>query len=210
MDEDSQLVAMATACTPALRICTARASFSTQGDEGRPPSTRRKPPVATGFLRPGRERKELMDVERAEQLLQSFDEAHLRRSRGDASVRFDAPEETLGMLRDATVAMCARATHATLGICAASASDGVQTLKGYVSQLGLPRGRLHGMDVNGVAVQVDGPVFIKYNSNTGDADLSGYAGHYRGVLFTPMLADGMFRQYGYLPLSLFEEEVKDV
>lgn len=198
---------MATALTSAVRICGARASFSTQGDGG--PSIRRKPPVAMGFLRAGLERSQLLDVGRAEQLLHSFDEAHLRRSRGDMPLKFDAPEETLTTLRDATVAMCARATHATLGICAASASEGVQALKGYVSQLGLPRGRLHGMDVNGVAIRVDGPVFIKYNSNTGDADLSGYAGQYRGVLFTPMLADGVFRQYGYLPLFLFDEEGKD-
>jgi hypothetical protein len=88
-------------------------------------------------------------------------------------------------------------------------------------------------------------VFIKYNSDSGDAFLSGravqvepmnftfnapeyiflklkydgtafelgsqfqpaplhsgYGGEYRGVLFTPELGDGAFRQYGYLPLDL--------
>jgi len=41
-----------------------------------------------------------------------------------------------------------------------------------------------------------------YNSDSGDAFLSGYGGEYRGVLFTPELGDGAFRQYGYLPLNL--------
>jgi len=37
-------------------------------------------------------------------------------------------------------------------------------------------------------------VFIKYNSASGDAFLSGYAGDARGVLFTPGLPDGVFRR----------------
>ena len=47
-------------------------------------------------------------------------------------------------------------------------------------------------------------MFIKYNSASGDAFASGYGGEARGVLFTPGLPDGAFRQYGYLPLGLFE------
>ena len=58
------------------------------------------------------------------------------------------------------------------------------------------------MDAAGVPVEVPGAVFIKYNSASGDANLSGYDGVYRGVLFTPQLPDAQFRQYGYLPLGL--------
>ena len=76
-------------------------------------------------------------------------------------------------------------------------------------------------------------MFIKYNSVSGDAFASGYGGDARGVLFTPGLPDGAFRrapaalkrrveaalaaaltlcfpllfarrQYGYLPLELFD------
>ena len=70
-------------------------------------------------------------------------------------------------------------------------------------------------------------MFIKYNSASGDAFLSGYAGDSRGVLFTPGLPDAVFRcvsgcapvagspsdpwgphahcrQFGYLPLSLMD------
>ena len=47
---------------------------------------------------------------------------------------------------------------------------------------------------------------LQYNSASSDAVLSGYAGAFRGVLFTPGgLPDGRFRQYGYLPLGLFRE-----
>ena len=49
-------------------------------------------------------------------------------------------------------------------------------------------------------------VFIKYNSASGDAFASPYGGDARGVLFTPGLPDGAFRQYGYLPLRLFDDE----
>ena len=41
-----------------------------------------------------------------------------------------------------------------MGICAGSAAEGVQTLKAWVGGMGLPRGRLHGMDKDGVAVLV--------------------------------------------------------
>jgi hypothetical protein len=37
------------------------------------------------------------------------------------------------------------------------------------------------------------PVFIKYNSASGDAFASSYGGDARGVLFTPGLPDGAFR-----------------
>lgn len=43
--------------------------------------------------------------------------------------------------------------------------------------------------------QVKGAVFIKYNSASGDADLSGYAGGFRGVLFTPTLPGELARTH---------------
>jgi hypothetical protein len=64
------------------------------------------------------------------------------------------------------------------------------------------QGKLHGMDLKGKPVDIVGAVFVKYNSESGDAYLSGYAGEYRGVLFTPQLPDGAFRQFGYLPIHL--------
>jgi hypothetical protein len=110
-----------------------------------------------------------------------------------------------------------------LGICAGSADDGVATLKAWVTALELPRGLLHGMDKDGVPLQLDdAAVYIKYNSGgvytfaeirksglgfdalwkPGDALLEIYDGEYRGVYFQVELADQVFRQF-LVPLDLF-------
>lgn len=101
-----------------------------------------------------------------------------------------------------------------LGICAEDAAAGLAALKMWVSKLHLPRGVLHGMDKDGVALDMSdfGAVYIKYNSHAssagdppGTATLSGYNGDFRGVYFNPDLQDGEFRQYAVLPLDLFCE-----
>ena len=100
-----------------------------------------------------------------------------------------------------------------LGICADGAEDGVTTLKQWVGALQLPRGALHGMDKDGVPLDMSsfGACYIKYNSMPvngvdppGSALLSGYGGDFRGVYFNPDLVDGGFRQFAVLPLALFE------
>eukprot|EP00466_Bigelowiella_natans_P010325 jgi/Bigna1/36045/e_gw1.12.234.1 len=90
-----------------------------------------------------------------------------------------------------------------VGFCAENASAGVNELKGWVSTLSLKRGRLHGMDIDGMPRDMSdfGPVYIRYVSSSGDAYLSGYDGNYRGAYFTPQLPDGEFRQYGVLPIG---------
>jgi hypothetical protein len=108
-----------------------------------------------------------------------------------------------------------------LGICASTAEEGLATLKSWVPTLGLPRGLLHGMDEDGVPLQLDGAVYIKYNSGgvftfsdirksgigfdaiwkPGDALLELYDGKYRGVYFQVELADGVFRQF-LVPLDI--------
>mmetsp|Transcript_14077 Transcript_14077/g.19553 ORF Transcript_14077/g.19553 Transcript_14077/m.19553 type:complete len:219 (+) Transcript_14077:53-709(+) len=97
-----------------------------------------------------------------------------------------------------------------VGFCAEDANAGVNELKGWVSALSLKRGRLHGMDIDGVPRDMSdfGPVYIRYVSTSGDAYLSGYDGNYRGAYFTPQLSDGEFRQYGVLPIGLWKEDAK--
>ena len=110
-----------------------------------------------------------------------------------------------------------------LGICAASAAQGIATLKSWVTALALPRGLLHGMDKDGVPIDLDGAVYIKYNSGgvytfadirksglgfdalwkPGDALLEPYDGTYRGVYFQVELTDQVFRQF-LLPLDVFD------
>jgi Domain of unknown function (DUF1824) len=112
-----------------------------------------------------------------------------------------------------------------LGICASSAAEGIVALKTWVTNLELPRGLLHGMDEDGVPLELNGSVYIKYNSGgvytfadirksqmgfnalwkPGDAMLEAYDGNYRGVYFQVELSDGNFRQY-LLPLDLFDSK----
>ena len=114
-----------------------------------------------------------------------------------------------------------------LGICAGSAEEGLATLKSWVNALGLPRGLLHGMDKDGEPLQLDGAVYIKYNSGgsltfadirksgigfdaiwkPGDALLELYDGTYRGVYFQVELLDEVFRQF-LVPLDIFDEPSK--
>ncbi|VEU33478.1 unnamed protein product [Pseudo-nitzschia multistriata] len=118
--------------------------------------------------------------------------------------------------RDSVMGRC------MLGICAPSAEDGVAALKAWVTALELPRGLLHGMDKDGVPIDLSGSVYIKYNSGgvytfadirksglgfdalwkPGDALLESYDGTYRGVYFQVELQDGEFRQY-LVPLDIF-------
>ena len=118
--------------------------------------------------------------------------------------------------RDSTKGRC------ILGICASSPEEGVATLKAWVTALSLPRGLLHGMDKDGVPIDLSGGVYIKYNSGgvytfsdirksglgfdalwkPGDALLEPYDGTYRGVYFQVELEDEEFRQY-MIPVDVF-------
>lgn len=110
-----------------------------------------------------------------------------------------------------------------LGICASSVQEGIATLKSWVANLNLPRGLLHGMDIDGVPLTIDGAVYIKYNSGgvytfadirksqkgfdalwkPGDAMLELYEGKYRGVYYQVELKDATFRQF-LVPCDIFD------
>ena len=116
-----------------------------------------------------------------------------------------------------------------LCICAANAPEALSGLKSWVSSIDLPRGMLHGMDIDGVPIPVEdlGAVYVKYSTGgamtfgemrrsgrgfdalwrPGDALLEPYDdGDFRGVYVTVELEDGEFRQFGVLPTDLFMEE----
>mmetsp|Transcript_14214 Transcript_14214/g.20305 ORF Transcript_14214/g.20305 Transcript_14214/m.20305 type:complete len:259 (+) Transcript_14214:88-864(+) len=112
-----------------------------------------------------------------------------------------------------------------LGICAENVQEGLMGLKSWVGALKLPKGLLHGMDVDGVAIDPTslGAVYIKYNTGgcmtfsemrrqgvgfdslwkPGDAFLETYDGDFRGIYFNVELNDEEFRQFGVLPTDLF-------
>jgi len=151
--------------------------------------------------------------------LSAYDEGHRRaaaeggRGMGGAlsanewSETADRPQ-----LRAAITELAAHSQRVMLGICAHDPGSGVAELKSWVEGLGLPRGKLHGMDRDGIPLDMTdfGPCYIKYNSlPTGNGDpagtalLSGYGGDFRGVYFSPDLGDDAFDQYGVIPLGLF-------
>ena len=139
----------------------------------------------------------------ADRLLARFDRDQRRGELPDETSEEGSPRCTHPPLRQSARALAAASSRVMLGICAPDAAAGLAALKAWVTDLGLPRGKLHGLDIDGVEQPPpEGPVFLKYNSDSGDAFLSGYGGEFRGVLFTPELGDGAFRQYGYLPLAL--------
>ena len=144
----------------------------------------------------------------------------------------DSSDELREQAREAVeylnrVAADQRAQDATrgrcmLGICASSTEEAIATLKSWVTGLNLPRGLLHGMDKDGVPIEIEGGVYIKYNTGgsltfsqirnsgmgfdalwkPGDALVEPYDGDYRGVYFQVELDDMQFRQY-MLPLDTF-------
>jgi hypothetical protein len=151
-----------------------------------------------GFTKPGVDVASLPSTRDADVVLKRFDDTQRKESTSDALTACTKPA-----LAQSTRALASRASRVMLGVCASDAAEGLSTLKSWTSELGLPRGKLHGMDRDGVPIDPPkGAVFIKYNSLSGDAYISGYGGDYRGVLFTPELADAAFRQYGYLPLDV--------
>jgi len=115
-----------------------------------------------------------------------------------------------------------------MGFCAENALEGLGGLRSWVTALGLPRGMLHGMDVDGVPIAPEelGSVYVKFSTGgamtfsemrksglgfdalwrPGDALLEPYDGDFRGVYLNFELADGVFSQFGVLPTDLFMEE----
>jgi len=174
---------------------TANDPFAAGGARGR--STIPVGP-SVGFVKAGVDVAGLPVTRDADAILKRFDETQRRESTESAVTACTKPA-----LGQSTRALASRASRVMLGICAADAQEGLSSLKAWTAELGLPKGKLHGMDKDGVPVDPPkGAVFIKYNSMSGDAYISGYGGAFRGVLFTPELDDAAFRQYGYLPLDV--------
>lgn len=168
-------------------------------------------------------------VEDASLLLSEWDKFYNPETIGDAndaisSMRSSIPIAVHLLAESATDERNADSTQGRcmLGICASSTEEGIMTLKSWVTALDLPRGLLHGADKDGVPLEIEGGVYIKYNSGgvytfadirksgmgfdalwkPGDALLEPYDGTYRGVYFQVELLDGEFRQY-LVPLDTF-------
>jgi hypothetical protein len=171
------------------------------------------------------------NVAEASQLLETWDQVFNKENFSGNSLPNEVEElrsslpEAVKLLNEAATAERDedfRTGRIMLGICASSRDDGIATLKSWVTNLGLPRGLLHGADKDGVPLEIEGGVYIKYNTGgsltfsqvrssglgfdalwkPGDAMLEPYDGDYRGVYFQVELEDDVFRQY-LVPVDIF-------
>ncbi len=108
--------------------------------------------------------------------------------------------------RDAVRTLVAASREVRLGIAAAQQGEAIKALKEWVRALSLTKGLLHGADVDGEAIEINGNVFIKYASVCGSANLRKDTDDRTppGVLFYPLVGeeDDASKQY-LLPLELF-------
>lgn len=120
----------------------------------------------------------------------------------------DAIKKERETLRVAALRVSVSAEEVVLGIMTESVTNGINTLKKYVTGLNLKRGVLRAVDGNNDEIPIDSlhdaPVYLKYNSSdNGDVYMKAYDGGFVGVILQPRLEGEDFRQWGDLPLMLF-------
>jgi len=110
-----------------------------------------------------------------------------------------------GALAASVRSLAAAAPEVRLGVSAATQGDATRALGAWVSALELKKGALYGADVDGVPVDVPGPVFVKYDGATGAARLRHDDDDRTpaGVLFYPVLSEDSAKDQFLLPLDLF-------
>lgn len=148
-------------------------------------------------------RSTLLSINEARSNLRCFDLLKQKAIRPTSTATQAQARCASSELRASCESLAAHSTRVLMGILAPDARRGIAALKDWTSDLKLPKGKLYGMDVDGKPVDLpDGSVYIKYNSDSGNAHISSYRGGFRGVLFSPELVDGSFHQFGYLPLEM--------
>ena len=134
-------------------------------------------------------------VERADVLLAAYDASHRAAASAAGADGIGGALTANKWAADADKPPLTEAVHALraaaasrdgrimLGICADDAAAGVAALKAWVGALGLPRGVLHGMDRDGVPLDMSsfGGVYVKYNSQSNGACSQPRPGAARGM-----------------------------
>ena len=165
----------------------------------------------------------------AHAFLKSYDSAILSSTHQKDAVSFltSTPSYTRSSLRRHIQQISTSSTRTQLGICSPSAPSAISALKAWAKALDLPKGLLHGLDVNGEPVDVNGwsGAYAKYSSGgaqtfeelrrmglgfgglwrPGDAVLEEYDGGYRGVYLSVQTEVG-WGQFGVLPLDLWSDD----
>ncbi len=102
-------------------------------------------------------------------------------------------------LRRAIVWICDQSEAENLGICADDQATAEKTLKEYLQGLGYPEAHCE------AGPSVQGPVYLKCNTQSLRFYLDGYEGDYRGVLIACQTEDeSLAGTYGYFPSDLFQ------
>jgi len=106
-------------------------------------------------------------------------------------------ESEKALIRQALLLLTEHSDYQILGICADTAAQSLSALKTYSEALGYQPN----LDLS----PIDGPVYLKFNPNSGLCYLDAYTGSHRGVLVScqSAYADGINEMYGHLPLDLF-------
>jgi Domain of unknown function (DUF1824) len=112
------------------------------------------------------------------------------------SAILDSDQKT--QLRQALSQVAAECDRIILGVCAEHLAEGKTALMQYLTALGQA---IADLDFEPVA----GPVYLKFNPETGRCYSDGYTGIHRGVLVSCQsdLEQGINGTYGHLPLDLF-------
>lgn len=107
-------------------------------------------------------------------------------------------ESEQAIVRQALLLIAEHCDYQILGICAETMTQGLSALKTYSEALGYQSS--FGFD------SIDGPVYIKFNGNSGLNYIDSYIGEHRGVLVSCQSSDEgrVNEMYGHLPLDLFE------
>lgn len=106
-------------------------------------------------------------------------------------------ELTHAQIRDALLRVASQSEYQMLGICAGSLDEGKLALDSYTKALGY--------ELHPTLDDIEGAVYIKFNSKAGRCFADSYTGKHRGVLVSCQSAyeSGVNEMYGHLPLDLF-------
>jgi len=104
-------------------------------------------------------------------------------------------------LRQAIAWICGESEAENLGICAGDQTSAEMALAQYLQGLG------YGEAMATSATAIDGPVYLKCNTQSLKFYVDSYEGDYRGVLIACQTEDeALSGTYGYFPLDLFQED----
>ncbi|MFM1842785.1 MAG: hypothetical protein RLZZ490_1522 [Cyanobacteriota bacterium] len=116
-------------------------------------------------------------------------------------IRIPQDERERTELQQAIAWICDQSESENLGICADNQASAELALAQYLKALG------YGDAVGTQNMAVEGPVYLKCNTQSLRFYVDSYEGDYRGVLMACQTEDeALSGTYGYFPLNLFQAD----